>query len=1031
MNRFNLTFRGEIIEGHDPEQVKIRLARMLAIDDPATLRRLFSGDPVVLRRDMGRKEAAGLYARLRQQGIQAELVKIGERGDLRSGAVRHQTPTAAPTRSSREAAPPATSPEAATSARKVIRRADLAADKNLRADDSLQLAAREMALQKALRAKQADAAKQDKANAIAREKADAIAREKARARETKLSAKQEAARKKTELAETKRQAEQEAARRRDEQQRQREEAAAKRRAELEQEQAQEAARKAERERLEAEARERLAAEREQRKAQERQRLAAERAQREQREAEERQRLAAEQAQREQARREEQQRLAAERAQQEQREAEERQRLAVEQAQREQARREEQQRLAAEKALLREEEKRKAEQLAARLQVEQARRKREQAAEAARRKAEEVRKRAQEQARLKAEEEERLAQRRAMEEQAIQRAAAELAQKPALKPVDARVKTRLDTPSRRRRSEAPPAEGRRQRQPGAPNFYSLRPFRNTPEIRDRSNQSQRIMWQAFAGAALAISIALALGLLGPPPPLAVNGAGAGAVGPQDRPLLLAGDHLLLHDRAGQGVGDLALDRLGLATASAPLAFDTAGELLLTGRLKDAAADGQPSQLLRCVVAESRCKPFPASLADTQISALAVNPVDGSLFIADSRAGKLLKLSPEGAVLAQAEATIPAAPVLRLDAGLLLLNSAEGASISVFRYEDEAFGRQLDEILLLPKAGSAAEFTGVRDFLRSGEYWWVLLDQAGSDRPGLYRFDAQWQFLDRPPLAADTRPAALLDWGGRVLVLDPSRVPVQRFSAEGMVEAPLVSSVLTALVAGRERRADLIQLGRQVGITLCVLGAIAGLLIGSLHRVRSLVYNSCRERGAEPIDKMADSIDWLELAPDRSACLGRIGVGYALLATCLLLGAVYLGVSSLQLTALLLALAGPVVALILLQRSDPGHIGIHDNALLLVDHAGMYHLGSDGRVHCRGPFLMIDDVIVFSGVPQLPAFAPAEFARRVLPLAAHGVRVDRKIVTVKLLQGRHPLALGALAIIATLAAALTLLSLQGIF
>jgi hypothetical protein len=41
------------------------------------------------------------------------------------------------------------------------------------------------------------------------------------------------------------------------------------------------------------------------------------------------------------------------------------------------------------------------------------------------------------------------------------------------------------------------------------------------------------------------------------------------------------------------------------------------------------------------------------------------------------------------------------------------------------------------------------------------------------------------------------------------------------------------------------------------------------------------------------------------------------------------------------------------------------------------------------------------------------------------------VDRKIVTVKLLQGRHPLALGAVAIVATFAAAGALLSLQGIF
>ena len=137
MNRFNLTFRGEIIEGHDPEQVKARLARMLAIDDPAKLRRLFSGDPIVLRRNMERKEAAGLYSRLRQQGIQAELVKIGERGDLHSGEAV-PAPAAAPTAAARtpenaDRPPNGPAPQATTGSRKTIRRADLAARKKLRA----------------------------------------------------------------------------------------------------------------------------------------------------------------------------------------------------------------------------------------------------------------------------------------------------------------------------------------------------------------------------------------------------------------------------------------------------------------------------------------------------------------------------------------------------------------------------------------------------------------------------------------------------------------------------------------------------------------------------------------------------------------------------------------------------------------------------------------------------------------------------------------------------------------------------------
>jgi hypothetical protein len=1025
VNRFNLTFRGEILEGHDPEQARAGLAQALAIEDPDLLQRLFCGDPVVLRRNMERKEAAGLYARLRQLGIQAELVKIGERGDLHSGeAVKALAATtapaippvppapsapSAPVQDTGGAPPDALPPDTGESAREAIRKADLAAKKSLQAQDRARLEAKEKVLQQALKAKQKEDAKRDRASARTREKA--------LAREASQNVRLEAARKKSELAEKRRRAEAEAAERRAQQQ-----AAAQRQAELEQ--AKEAAFQAE---LQA-ARERLEAEK-------RERLATERAEREQREAEERQRLAAEQAEREQREAEERRRLAAEQAEREQREAEERRRLAAERAEREQARLEEQRRLAAEKAARREEERREAEQLAARLQVEQARRKREQAAESARRRAEEVRRRAQEQARLQAEEEERLAQRRAMEEQAIRRAATELAHKPALKPVGARVRTRLETPSRHRSGEAP-AQGRRKRQPGAPNLYSMRPFRNTPEIRARADQSHRIMRLAFIGAAVALAAALALGarLLSLSPPALITGASAIVIGPGERPLLLAGDHLLLHDRSGASVADLSLDSLGLVALQAPLAFDQAGNLLAAGLLAGAGGAPtalEPAQLLRCVLAESRCEQFPADLSDTVISALAAHPLDGSLFIADSSAGRLLKLGAEGAVLARADAAMPPAPVMGLDSGLLLVNSPQGAAISVFRYEDKAFGQQLDEVLLLPPPGATIEFTGVRDFLRNGEHWWVLLERAGSDAAGLYRFDAQWQFVDQPALVAGARPARLVNWGNRVLVVDPAHIPVQRFNSDGAAEAPLVSTALTQLGSGREHRANLILLGWRLGLALCALVALAGLCTGSLHRVRSLVYKSCRERGAEPIDRLADAIDWIELAPDRSASLGRTGIAFAVLATGLVLGAIGLGVTSLQLSALLLALAGPAAALILLQRSDPGHIGILDSELLLVDHTGMYHLGSGGRIQCRGPFLMLDDVTVFTGTQLLPAFSPAEIAQRVAPLAAEGVRVDRKIVTVKLLQARHPLALGAVAILAACAAALALLSLQGIF
>jgi hypothetical protein len=137
---------------------------------------------------------------------------------------------------------------------------------------------------------------------------------------------------------------------------------------------------------------------------------------------------------------------------------------------------------------------------------------------------------------------------------------------------------------------------------------------------------------------------------------------------------------------------------------------------------------------------------------------------------------------------------------------------------------------------------------------------------------------------------------------------------------------------------------------------------------------------------------------------------------------------LTVDPIWLTALLLALAGPAIALDLLRRHPVGHIGVDGEQLLLADHRNVYHLGGGSRIHHRGAFLLIDDVVVFTGSGLLPAFDPGQVRERVAPLAAAGVRVDRATVAVKLLQGRHPIATGTLAMLACTAAAITLLTLR---
>ncbi|MEM1154106.1 MAG: hypothetical protein AAGI44_08185 [Pseudomonadota bacterium] len=412
-------------------------------------------------------------------------------------------------------------------------------------------------------------------------------------------------------------------------------------------------------------------------------------------------------------------------------------------------------------------------------------------------------------------------------------------------------------------------------------------------------------------------------------------------------------------------------------------------------------------------------------------MVVNPIDDSLLIADATNSELIKLDSAGNIVARAEIPLPTSPMMRLDSGLLLTNSAAVPGISVFRYEESAFGEQLDEVILMPSAGSLIEFTELIDFSRNGDFWWALIRTSTGLAPRLYRFDNQWQLIDAPPLTPGTQAKTLATWGSRTLVSDPGQLAVQRFSRGGSVEVPLESEGVATVVKQLDSRATLEQLGWRIGLALTVLLCIAAFALAAINRARSMVYTSCKEQGAAPVDEIADEIDWVAIDPERKESLTRSGMAYTVLSIGLVIGAMGIGASVVQLSALLLALVGPACALLVMQRSDPGHLGTVSKKLVLVDHSGMYHFGGGSRVHYRGPFLIIDDVTVFTGTALMPGFVKEALQKQVAPIAHAGVKVDRKIITVKLLQGRHPLAIGAVIVFACSIGAVALLSLHGIF
>ncbi|MCR9103738.1 MAG: hypothetical protein NXI15_00475 [Gammaproteobacteria bacterium] len=939
MNRFNLTFSGEILSGEQPREVRQRFAEAFQIADPERLERFFSGEPIILRRNLERKEAAQCYQEMRRLGIVAELVKVTpEELAWEETARRHRAKTSAapaPVQSGETLLPVSDSTAEATQPAPTAKPARKKNARNKTRRAAAPLAGNTQGIENAEHS--ADAADRQLELQLAQNKA-AETNDQAQGQQEQRATKQRAAREKKARAMQQRSARKDAA--------QRKAAAA-------------AQRKAERERSKASA-----------KAQQQ----ARRAQREQQKAAQKAALEAEQ----QARQAQAEREAAA--------ALEQQHIAEQQAQR---------LLAA----------RRAEEEAARQQA---------AEEAARQRI----LRDIEQARRSAAEQQ---ERAGLEEGAIERGAAELTRGAAIKPVQARVKSRLGVPLKDSTwGSGSKGAAPRRRKPNEPNFYTLNAFRVTAAIRERAQRARRAARTGLQIAVLGCAGLLLLGIVRWQLPAAQPFVGiqATATDSAGNLYLLAGKNLLKHDRAGVAATAIALESLGVAALSPPLRFSADDQLYAVGSL---AADAAASQLLRCDLAQGACQVAVTLPQGSRVDNYQLHPLDGSVFIADAGNDQLLQFDRQGNLLAQAAVPLPALPALALHSGLLFVNSNVGPAIRVLRYDSNAFGEQLDEALLLPAPAVEAGLDRSGDFLFHREQWWVVLYQQATGNAGVFRFDESWATLGALPAAPDRLPVTLSRWGEKLLVQGSNAQSLARFNTVGQPEAKFESTLLQQLRADHKQRQRLQHIALNGAGLVAVLLLLWGLWMRYINRLRSLVYKSGKERGAAPVDEIADDLEWIEIAPRRTLALRRRLISGCLLGAACCLVAIGFGTPTSQLLALVIVLAGPLIGLLLVMRSPVGHIGTYHHQLMLVDHAQHYQLGAGADIQYRGGFLMLHDVVVYCGNALLPAFHTMQVNQTVAPLARGAVKVDRGTLLVKLLQARPPVMQAVLAIAACLLAA----------
>lgn len=590
-----------------------------------------------------------------------------------------------------------------------------------------------------------------------------------------------------------------------------------------------------------------------------------------------------------------------------------------------------------------------------------------------------------------------------------------------------VKSNLELP-RGKLSSYSAAQGPaiRKRQPGEPNLYALAAFRNSPSIRNRAQVAmQRAHKARLLAIASAISLIITLAVyLQQPPASEPTRLIAIAVDQQQRPTLLTNKGLALHDRAGVSAGQISPQALGLTSLLPPVLSTASGQLVVGGYLADQtdvkAAQQRTPQLLRCDLERSTCAPLekpakpPATALNPEaIAALTENPIDGTLLGVDGRKNRLFKATANGEIVATAPIKLAAHPRLILEGGLLLMNSATAPAISVYRYDDNAFGKQLDEILLLPPAAMARKQSEVYDFARTGETWWAALRNPETGATNLYRFDAQWNYLGE----VETGPLStyqLTPWGERLLIPQENSLVIQRFNAFGEAEIRFSPSDVIAAEQFSQQALAVQTLAWRSAIALLALLVAIGISIAWLQRTRALVYGNVRERGAPPLEDVAEQIQWIPPAKGRLPAINRLALAYTAVCVALVLLSISQTVNAWTLAALLVSLCGPAIALVLIKRSGQCHVGVNSASLTLVDHRGIYHIGSGSQIAYRGSFMLLDDIVVNAGSTLLPAFDLNTLRSEVKPLVVGGVRVDRKTLIAKLLEAGHPFARGAVAI-----------------
>lgn len=497
-----------------------------------------------------------------------------------------------------------------------------------------------------------------------------------------------------------------------------------------------------------------------------------------------------------------------------------------------------------------------------------------------------------------------------------------------------------------------------------------------------------------------------------------------VTPQGQPQVLVDNVLLRHDRsgfagavqtltsfsAGELVDWYALDSNNFVLLRAP--FTTPLPPWLAGWFGLQNASGR---LERCELGTSTC-----TLLREGLDQASLHRETGrdTWLLADRARSVLLRLTTTGESLANAALPLTAPTGLWRHDGLLYLVQGGVPEILVLKPDAAEFGAVLERIEL---DGVSAPIT----LARTATHWW-LLDQQGGNQM-LLRLDDTWRVDRALALPVGSQVKSLQPWNNKLLLADSSRGQIYRVAEDGELESPFSEEAISELLeAGETARAE--QRSLQVLVLVLLFLLITALLaFASFKSLQHKLYRADLYPD-QSFDITDERIQWLDPAPDPSPHLRKVSLGLLLAAPLSMFIALLTPASPAIMIAISLVMLGLAGFSYALQQSVGCHLGLVDEQLVLVDHRRTYRIGQGPNVQYVSNFIMIDDVVVYLGNRLLPLFDEGPLRERFEPVVTRGIRVDNTTLRVKLIDQRHPLFYGSLALLLSAAAA-TLLVVAG--